>query len=76
MNSEALFVFYISLTISNVTQPLEHELVAAAEALFRSFQQLQLDSCTRSLPADPAGSLHSPECDRHLSLGPTLAVLL
>ena len=65
-----------SHTISNISQPLEHVLVAAAEGVVRSFQQLQLDACTWILPADPAGALHSPERDHHLPLPPSLAVLL
>ena len=63
-------------TVSDISQPLEHVLIAAVERVFRTFQQLQLDACTRSLPANPAGALHSPECNHHLPFRYSLAVLL
>ena len=73
----ALYAF-VSLTISDIAQPLEHVLVAAAERVFRPFQQLQLDvtAGARSLPAGPTGALHGPECNHHLPFGSSLAVLL
>lgn len=63
-------------TISNITQSLEHVLVAALEGVFRPFQQLQLDACGWSLPANPAGALHSSKCRHHLPFPSSLAVLL
>lgn len=67
---------FLPLTISNIAQPLEHVLVAAAEGVFRPVQQLQLDACAHSLPACPAGTLHGPKCNHHLPLPSSLAVLL